>query len=244
MADLVAGTWTAKTSFVGTEELSIADASGDYWHITPKNLANQIMSRFNPPRISGRWVCPFEGGGVIQSSGLTTGRAFFIPFRLRYPETISRLGTVQMSGTTGNLALAIYANSGALPSGTTPLGYTGSIACSAAGAELEGAFSGGSALNGSNNLPLDPGVYWWGAMTSITTPNFAQAAPGGGATNGLMGRIFGLDAVLDIGGDTSVVNGYHMAVTYGTWPDVTGASWTAISGSDNGRFCGPFWKVA
>lgn len=247
MADLLTGAWTAKTSFDGTEELILADNSGEYWNINPNNLANQIMSRFHPPRVSGRWGCPYEGMQGDQGTGLTAGRAFFIPFRLRYPETISQLGTVQMAGTTGNLALAIYSNSSSLPSGTSPLGYTSSIACSAAGAELAGAFSGGSALNGSSNLPLNPDVYWFAAMCSTTTIGFKIMAPGGtsgNGQNGLMATIFGSDSVDELGGSTNAHNGYYMTVTYGTWPDVTGASWSKITGSDNIRYTGPFWKVA
>lgn len=233
-----------KDPLVDTDEISVANtAAKTYHHIKRKNFANQVMRRFYPARLSGKWVAPQEGFTVVQGSGLTAGRIFFVPFRIRYPETISQLGTVQMSGTTGNLALGIYANASALPSGTTPLGYTSSIACSAAGAELAGAFSGGSGLSGGN-LTLQPDVYWWACMCSSSTPSFQTYRPN--SQSSTVARIFGASALTDMTeeGSSSGLQGYHMATTYGTWPDVTGASWTQIIGSDSGRFCGPFWKVA
>lgn len=231
----------AQTTMADTDEISVANtAAKTYHHIKRANLYNQVMRRFYPPRISGRWVCPMAGWINTAGNGLTSGRVFFVPFRLYYPETISQLGTVQVSGTTGNLQLAIYANTSALPSGTSPLAYTSSIACSAAGAELAGNLAGGSGVSGGN-LTLAPDVYWGAAMASSSSVGFCFYRPSN--TDSIVGRIFGADTLAD----ADVANGlmgYHMATTFGTWPDVTGASWTQMVGSDQGRFAGQFWKVA
>lgn len=240
--------WPAKDPLADLDCYFGCDAAGNYWRAKADNVHKQILRRFHPLRPSGTWSPGDVIGQLSTSSGLnSTTKTWFAPFRKYRPEVIDRLATVQGSGAgSGNIALAIYAsdNSIARPTGTSPLAYTGSIACpNVAAGDCIGSFAGGTGLSGGN-FPFDLGIYWYAVQTSASL-SFIKNSPFT-SVGSLMAWIFGGDTLDEIEGGASAgsYNGVNCASTFGTWPNATTATWSKTVGSDASRFLTPFWRIA
>jgi hypothetical protein len=173
-----------------------------------------LTDRLN--HVAGRWYAPCF---AVMGSGFAGqhNKINLLPFLLAKAATISDLGARVNLGQAGaSLQLAIYASDAAthLPTGN-PLAVTPSISIASAGA-----VSGD--INGAN-VTLSPGLYWSASNIDNSTPTLMSCV-----------QSFNYHAVL-IGSTTlanmlgSTASGgcvLQVAQSFGTWPDLTGASFT------------------
>ncbi len=196
------------------------------------------MSGFNNPGATAA-----SGGGADWSPGFVVGNWYLVPaatqaagtsggflnticwqpFMLGADMTVSDLATRINTGTGGaNIQLAIYAAHATThkPTGNV-IGATASIVVAAGGA-FSAAIAGGSKVLTKGTL------YYVGINTDngAVRANFVAGTPLIGSGTNLVGSAT-LASVLNVAG--SVNGAYTTSQTFGTWPDVTGASFVESS---------------
>lgn len=184
-------------------------------------LLGTILQR----HVAGRW---YHAAQMATSSGaaMTTGNARLVPFFLLETITISDLGCrIQTAASGGNLALAIYASDATTqyPTGT-PVASTGSISTTSSGpvsADITGA-----------DVQLTPGLYWMAVSVDATASSVVTTTA---QSNSFTWMTFLLGSTvlsrLSSGGSGSVSMHLETAMTFGTWPNLTAASFTEIANS-------------
>jgi hypothetical protein len=166
--------------------------------------------------VSGRWYTTDTPGlqrvGVTGFSSTTT---IVDPFFVYRPVTISELAVVITAGASaGRLGrAAIYANSAGRPTGT-PLAESGEWDFATTGAYT----------SDITDVTLQPGMYWRALQVSnnsvsILGPNNATTTLSYHAGAALASNVLSLFGAL----------GFSVSSTYGTWPDLTSASFTALN---------------
>lgn len=180
-------------------------------------------SPLRPAYTSGFW---YPAGAGVNGNGAAPGansiRAY--PFRIVRAVTISDLAAcVTTAHAANNFQLAIYAHDAAagLPTGSE-LAKTGNMSTAATGvitADITGA-----------NVALAPGIYWACVNTSSGSVIFVPFSINNSDTAELVGAsaassIFGGAAITGVCVSTPV--------TFGTWGDLTAASWTPVTTSSN-----------
>jgi hypothetical protein len=170
---------------------------------------------------AGNWIWPYLGAAA---AGGTTNASviFFVPFFVWRPVTINRLGArVTTVAASSNFQLAIYAaNASGNPTGT-PLGST---------ASLSGATA--TTVESADLTPftLYPGQLYFGALNRDSTAlAFQTISDSGFAPAGLIGA--STLAGLSTSGTAISPNLHTLAQTFGTWPDVTSATFGSLSNS-------------
>lgn len=187
-----------------------------------------------PPYLSGRYYHMHPGTTLQDGAGpLITNTARGVPFFIRAPVTITALVIrITTASAGGNVQMAIYAND---PADNTPYGSelakTSSQSTTSTG-PFELTPTGG-------NFTLLPGIYWLLFNADNSTVRLSQYNGSRVETSGLVGA-------------TSVANGWvtgsvpllhiYTALTFGTWGDLTSASWT-YAPNDNSHGTAMF-KVA
>lgn len=169
--------------------------------------------------VSGRWYS-FSGFGV-HSVGLNPGAGSIrlYPIIIRSPVVIDTLGVRCNTGHAGgNIQAAIYTASAGtkLPIGEE-LVATASMAADNAGV-----------LSASASLILAPGLYWAATNCDNTTNVFDSVGASAGEIPELIGTATQSSL---IGGSGSSMSGLSTAASFGTWPDLTAASFTAVAAS-------------
>lgn len=185
--------------------------------------------------VAGRWYLASDAP-VAQGGNFTTNNARMLPFVLTETITISDLGArVATLAAGGNFQLAIYASDAATfkPTGNA-LAATGDISTAATGAV--------SADITGSNVQLTPGLYWMAVCVDATAggvavfQTFATSSPA-------LGYLIGSTTHANlIGANGSVALHYSVSMTYGTWPDMTSATFTETVNST--AACALHFKVA
>lgn len=195
-------------------------------------LASDIPVRLPLAPISGRWLAAATDGGTIAAGASGSTYMWVYPFAITEPVTISDLG-IRVSGASAGVTamLGIYAHS------YTTGEATGNVLASVSGLSMATAASVSATLG--SNITLIPGIYWGafqasGAVATATTTVSAQIT--------LMTTLSGsttLSSLVSAAGVTVQHKG--VINTYGTFPDLTGASYNE-AGSRVGALI--FYKVA
>jgi hypothetical protein len=173
----------------------------------------------HPGYIAGNWYVP--AGYTLTSSGATPAinsiRAY--PGLIRGRITISNLGSrVITNVAASNAQLAIYANNPATgrPTGVA-LASTASLSCAAA-----------STISGAVSVQLEPGLYWFCGNVDTATLTFTVQDT---STSGIMGSTIGSATQGNaFGTGSGSLDGLSVNQTFGTWPDLTSASFNELSG--------------
>lgn len=169
--------------------------------------------------IAGRWYLPFWAGALAAGANMTANSLRAHPLLITERCTISELGARVATAGTGLIAFAIYAADPATGNPTgTPLGTTAGVSNATA-----------STVNAALAAPvtLDPGVYWLAAL-SDSAANYQAAGP---ATLYMGWAIGGTQAAISAG-PASGLQAYTYTATYGTWPDLTSVTPTALSAAN------------
>lgn len=195
--------------------------TGDFYRCRSAAVGAAKWLKFDmsdhPGYVAGKWYKSILGVTAANSGVVTASQMRFLPFQIKQRITISDLGCVINTASAGNnIQLAIYANDPATgrPTGN-PVANTGSISTTSTGF-VSAAISGG-------NKTLEPGWYWL-SINSDNTVALVQTVSG---TTVLGGALIG-SATTSIIGAAANVSGFALLVTqtFGTWPDVTSATFT------------------
>jgi hypothetical protein len=162
----------------------------------------------------GRYYLPFGMNAPAAGASATANILRLAYGVIKQRVTIDQLACrVTTAGT--NLQLGIYKSIGGRPSGNA-VAKTASFAIASA--------SGFNAAPDVGNVQLEPGPYWFGAMGDAASTCIGFA-PGPSASS-----LAGSTAITDILAGANL-NGFSTPVTFGTWPDMTSATLTAITSS-------------
>lgn len=201
---------------------AIADAEAGS---SVRTKLNAVLGKTNflGPRAGKVWG-PW-GMQIAAASTLNLNTIGLVPFPVHETMTVSafvcRITTLAAGG---NIQLAVYASdpTTGMPTGNA-LGTTASQTTAATGV-----FS--LALAGSN-FQMTPGVYWWAVNSDNTTVVMASVATGQEWSGALVGAA---SAANSWSGTTNIGLSWTVAQTFGTWPDLTGGSFTEAT---NNKCC-------
>lgn len=174
--------------------------------------------------VAGNYVL-VRCGGLAVGTATTADLIRASVFEVLRPITISELGAALTTASAGGLfQLAIYANNPATNNPTgLPLASIGSISTTVAGrlsADITGA-----------DVTLPAGTYW--QAVNVDASGASAVFLGPLPANGLGASILGSPVIaLAVAGN---VGGANLTYTqaFGTWPNLTGVSPTAVSASTN-----------
>lgn len=174
---------------------------------------------------SGNWYPSVPEGSVANGSALAANSIRYHPFLIREKVTLSDLGArVTTAAASGNIQLAIYRMnmSTRRPTGTA-LTSTPSISTASATT-----VNSGAALNGGN-VTLEPGWYFFALNVDSTaggTVSFSYISISSNFQSGVMGST--TQATI-AGGQATGSFFLTSSQTYGTWGDVTSATFTEVT---------------
>jgi len=193
--------------------------------------ATQLAERqglLSYPRVSGNWYHLIDGVTAVSGQAIQINLVKLIAFELTKSITIQTLGArVNSNVAASNMQLALYATNYTTgrPTGNA-LANTASISGAVVGLVSANPVGG--------NFTLSAGIYWM-AVNADTAGVIYQVAQPTTAIN-----LIGEATQSSISSATTVV-AYALEVsqTFGTWPDLTNASFTVRTGSSNGQFTVP-----
>lgn len=201
------------------DTIGTALVAGMSTSITVNDAGDTITIAASPPfpaYIAGNYYLP-PGVTVGAGTAPPVNTIRCVPFQIFQPVTIQAIGTrITTLSASGNVQFAIYANNAATgrPTGTA-LGATGSLSTT-----LTGVFSAAPA---GGNFTLQPGTYWSAVNQDNSTAAYRTNATGQSFTTALIGTA--TEASIT-NASTSAALTISTAQTFGTWPDLTGASFT------------------
>lgn len=197
--------------------------SGRVWVARNVSVAaaiwTQLANGFDQPYIANNWYLPDNivvapQGGV--NPGIGSIRLF--PGTIRHRMTIAQLGVRVSTTNAGNVQAAIYANNPATgrPTGNA-LASTASMSTASA-----------ATVTADASVQVEPGLYWFGTCFDNATAALASISNTSGVG---MARLIGSSSPSNIMTSTACLSGVNLAGTFGTWPDLTAASFTENQGS-------------
>lgn len=126
---------------------------------------NSVSMQTHPGYQSGRYYVPDKVG--TQADNVNTGTCWYRHWMCQQRVTLGSLGLFVISGTAATTALVgVYSALNGQPN--TLLGQlASSLSLATSGTFVTAAFSGGGTLT------LDPGLYFFGVMTSSNSPNIS-----------------------------------------------------------------------
>jgi hypothetical protein len=173
-----------------------------------------------PGYLAGKWYIP--SGIFSNSAGSAPGAGSIrlFPGYIKQQCTLNALGVrISTLSAGGNVQAAIYANNPAtmLPTGT-PLVSSGNMSTTIA-----------ASVNAAISLQLGPGLYWFGTNCDNGTVSMPAISPSSlfGAQN-----LGSATQSADMAG-TFGITGVSVAQTFGTWPDLTSASFAELANITN-----------
>lgn len=174
----------------------------------------------------------YQGLNAVVGSGAATGNNSIRlhPIIIKERMTLSELATrVTTAESTKVFQMAIYAADSAtkLPTGAA-LGATSSLSAGGTGV-MSAALAGGS-------ITLNPGLYWVALNTDSTTAVFQ--AFGGAYT--FIATLLGGTASQISAGNAASLSYLAIAQTFGTWPNLTGQTFTRGS---TAAYAGIFFRA-
>lgn len=187
--------------------------------------SGKIIYPFHPGYISGNWYNPLGAitvSGVSGNPAINTIKSF--PFVCPSPVSITTVAcrvVVDSAGT--NVQFAIYS------ANPTTLKPTGNPLSSTASLLLTGTAGTNPSVAYSNAVDMKAGnLYWFACNIDSNTPTFATACGGFSMLPALIGSSTQTN---NFAGAGVTWTGYSTAQTFGTWPDLTAASFTDVTSS-------------
>jgi hypothetical protein len=194
-------------------------STGVMWRAQSVGTGAAVWTRVayadHPGYVVGDWYFA-EAGTVAAGSTVVAGTARFIPFVPRQSLTVTGLAVRVTTVGTSNVQLAVYASDPTTkrPTGSQ-LGATGNIANTAT-----------TAINDTTvSVALKGGVLYWLAMNCNDSSMICASLPTG---QSFMSFLLG-SATLANAVSTAPIQGLATPLTFGTWGDVTSATWTEAS---------------
>lgn len=198
-------------------------STGQVWNCraaTAGAAAWELMDAADHPGyISGNWYYPV-GITLATGNSLAGGTVRFTPFIIKSRVTITQIGVrINTAASGGNVQAAVYSHNSAIgrPTGP-PIAVTPSLSTTGAG-NMAVAPVGG-------DFTLEPGLYWFGINADNSTVGMQAVSNGQSWTTALIGSATEANV-----SNTGTITGLSVqtAMTFGTWSDVTSASWSETS---------------
>lgn len=169
--------------------------------------------------VVGNWYLPIGPSFHVSGANGGIGSIRLYPAFIKDTVTLSALGVRISTGSAGNVQAAIYANNAATgrPTGN-PLASTASMATT----------SSATNVNAAVSVQLTQGLYWF--ATNIDNTGATLISPG--TTAPFVSTVIGSatqSSGLSSGGSVTV--GLSTPSTFGTWPDLTAATFTEVVNS-------------
>lgn len=173
----------------------------------------------HPGYIAGNWYHSAPGAIVAAGTAFAASTIYALPFVLTKPIRIAALGArVTTASAGGNFQLAIYANNPATgrPTGAA-LVSTGNISTASAAT---------ASANVTAEATLAPGIYWM----AVNQDNAAAAYQTLANTVPYTTALIGSTTLANVSSAAaSVLMVLSVAQAFGTWPDLSAASFTEIT---------------
>jgi hypothetical protein len=215
MANSTVTALTAASTLTGAELIYGVQSAADR-----KVTVDQVKTYTNTgpfgTYIVGNWYVPQNTGLIAAGGAGGTGsirlRLVYIPIQV----TIDTLGVrINIAGAAGNMQAAIYANN------TATMRPTGNALVSTASMSTAAT----AAVNAAASLQLGPGWYW----TATNCDNATAAAAGENSGTWSQSSTVGSTTQQNTLGGSSGFGGLSVAQTFGTWPDLTAASFADVT---------------
>lgn len=177
---------------------------------------NLELSNF-PGYIAGNWY--LQTGVYTGATGTNPGIGSIrlYPAYIKQRCTLSNLGIRISAGAAGNLQAAIYKNN---PATGRP---TGTALVSTASMSTAGSASN---ISSAASVQLEPGLYWWATNTDNATSTIISLI----ATSLNGSEIIGSATQANVlGGASGNFIGVSTPATFGTWGDLTAATFTEVA---------------
>lgn len=173
--------------------------------------------------VAGRWYAPVKGS-YSSGAGIAANTLSLLPFYVSRPITISDLGIrVTQAASGGNSRVAIYANDPAtnLPTGAA-LAATGDISTTSTGGQ-SAAIVGGA-------VTLEQGWHWMAVLVDATAASATFQTLSAATIHA--GYEMGSETLAKV--TASSTNGalalsVANSESYGTWPDLTGDTFSELT---------------
>jgi hypothetical protein len=173
----------------------------------------------HPGYIAGNWYnAGMSGGGMGTGTGAQNGKVTAYPAFIYERCTLSSLGVRISTTNAGNVQAAIYANN---PATSRPTGLALASTASMSTAS-------GTNVSSAVSVQLEAGLYWFGTnLDNATATMISWNGAGAGAQFycGSATQTNALNNQVGLGGVTSTM-------TFGTWSDLTAASFSEIVGNN------------
>lgn len=191
-----------------------------------------IANMVRPVYKSGRWYPAPLIGSVTTGTAVTANKIRMLPFLLPVDVTITDLAVrVATLSAAGNVQVAIYAsNSDGDPTGAA-LAASGNLSTASAAVDVTHTLAA--------PLALTAGLYFMAINSDNSTAQFKTV----GQSNNHMAILIGSTSLGDLspGGNNNSEAPISVDHTFGTWPDLTAASFTRVTSNNTAQI---FWKVA
>jgi hypothetical protein len=196
-------------------------STGSIWRCYSASGGAAIWDRQDyadhPGYIVGNFILPYSAG-MTPGAALVTNIARFIPWVPKQNCSLTTLGARITTVGTTNLQLAIYTSDPTTKKPTgSQLGATGNIV-NTSNVFVSGAFSGAVTVS------VQAGQLYWLAINNGDSACICYVPSVSGYPGWLLGSSNGGNIVAVPG-----LNAYTTPLTFGTWGDVTAASWTEIA---------------
>ena len=171
------------------------------------------------PYIVNNWYLP-DNVAVAPQGGVNpgVGSIRLFPGIIRHRMTIAQLGVRISTTNAGNVQAAIYANNPATgrPTGNA-LASTASMSTASA-----------ATVTADASVQVESGLYWFGTCLDNATATLATISNTIGVG---MSRLIGSSTASNVMTTTACLTGVNVSGTFGTWPDLSSASFTENQGS-------------
>lgn len=195
---------------------------GDGGVIIPQGRGNGQKTG-HPGYVAGRWYLPFDAGVLAAGSALTTASIKFVPFfvgdTLKLTDLGVRITTLAAGGLIGCAIYENYPSANNRPQGN-PLASVLGLSTAAA-----------AMVSAAAAATLTAGMYWFGVQPDAVAGGVVCCQAYGPASSpaGWLTGSTNADRISDsAAGVRSILTVNN---TYGSWPNLTGASFTDTTGS-------------
>jgi hypothetical protein len=202
--------------------------TGDMWRARDVSAGAAKWARLDSADFYGyvanRWYWLAQNVTHAVGAALSTGTTYLCPFVFKQRATLSDLGIrVTTAAAGGNLQLALYKSLAATGLPGTLIDNTASLSTTSA-TVVSGALG--------SNQTLESGLYWAALAVDATADSGGAKCLGMSLTQTGFGVLIGSDSLADLSvGNTQSNQGVTAPDTFGSWSDLTGASFTF--GSNN-----------
>lgn len=213
--------FTPFVAYAGPASVNVGSAANDGTGDALRTAFQKVNGNIpyftsHPGYVVGNWYAPSPWATVAGSAAIGNGNVKFIPVIFKDKMTIDQIAVRISTGAAGNVQVALYASDTTTkkPTGnalvTTGSGSTASVAT--------------VSISLASNYQVSPGVlYWFGVMCDNATAQFNTIS----LSSAYMSWLYGSTT------NTNVLTGsanieYLSApfTTFGTWPDMTSATFT------------------